>query len=60
MLSIIMKKNLNMNNLDYFNLKFENNETRIILMTVIILVIILLFRKQFNTIIERIIYVSNI
>jgi predicted membrane protein len=52
-----MKKNsnLNMNNLDYFNLVLSEKETRILLIVVIILVIILLFRKQFNTIVERII-----
>jgi len=46
-----MKKN---SSLDNFNIKLENKEIRILLTIVIILVIILLFRKQFSTIIERI------
>jgi hypothetical protein len=41
--------------LNNFNIELNNNQTRIILTIVIILVIILLFKKMFNTIIEKII-----
>jgi hypothetical protein len=51
-----MRKNNKVNkSLDSFNLELTNNQIRIILLTVVILVIILLFRKQFHTNIERII-----
>jgi len=43
------------NNIDYFNLELKNIHNRIILTLVIILVILLLFRKKFNSTIERII-----
>jgi hypothetical protein len=51
-----MKKN----NLDYFHIELQNKEVRILLTIVIILVIILLFRKNFSTMIERIIVFSII
>lgn len=49
-----INKKLN-NNIDYFNLQFNSNQTRIILTIVIILVIMLLFRKKFHSLIERLI-----
>jgi hypothetical protein len=53
-----MKKNnnnLDYHNIDYFNIELQNNEIRVFLTIVIILVIILLFRKKFSNFIERII-----
>ena len=51
-----MKKNSKLiKTLDSFNLELKNNQIRIMLITIIILVIILLFRKQFHTSIECII-----
>jgi len=57
-----MKKNSisNITNLDYFNLELNEKETRVILTIIVILVIILLFRKHFNSITERIIVFSII
>lgn len=51
------KKILNrMNNdINYFNLNLQNNEIKMILTIIVILVIILLFRKNFNTIIEKLV-----
>ena len=49
-----INKKLN-NNIDYFNLQFNSNQIRIILTIVIILVIMLLFRKKFHSLIERLI-----
>jgi hypothetical protein len=48
-----MKKNIN--KLDYFQIELKNEEIKVLLTIVIILVIILLFRKKFSNIIERII-----
>lgn len=49
-------KNLNkMNSLNNFALELNNNEIRIILTVVIILIITLLFRKSFHNIIEKLI-----
>jgi len=51
-----MKKNSKLSKtLDSFNIELNNKQIRIMLITVVILVIILLFRKQFHTSIERII-----
>jgi predicted membrane protein len=55
-----MKKKVNSNiqnvqNIDQFNLDLENTQIRILLTVVIILVIILLFRKSFSNILERVI-----
>ena len=41
--------------LNNFNIELNNNQTRIILTIVIILVIVLLFKKMFNTVLEKII-----
>jgi hypothetical protein len=43
------------NNLNSYNLKLENEQSRIILAVIIILVIVLLFRKSLYSIFERII-----
>ena len=48
-----MKKNIS--NLDYFNIELQNNKIRVLLSIIIILVIILLFRKKLSNTIERII-----
>ena len=45
----------NNNNLNSYNLKLENEQTRIILTVIIILVIVLLFRKSLYTIFEKIV-----
>lgn len=42
-------------NINYFNLQFKNEEIRLILVTIVILVIILLFKNQFVSILEKII-----
>jgi signal transduction histidine kinase len=39
--------------LNNFNIELNNNQTRIILTIVIILVIVLLFKKMFNTVLEK-------
>jgi hypothetical protein len=48
------KSKINMK-LDNYNVKLTDNQIRIMIVTVIILVIILVFRKQFHNIVERII-----
>jgi len=48
------KSKINMK-LDNYNVKLTGNQIRIMIITVIILVIILIFRKQFHNIVERII-----
>ena len=53
-----MPRNKNLNNissLNNFALELNNNETRILLTVVIILIIALLFRKSFHSIIEKLI-----
>lgn len=51
----IKKVNLNKMNLNNYNVKLTPEQVRIMIVSVIILVIILIFRKQFHNIVERII-----
>lgn len=46
------------NNKDYFNIELKTNHTRLLLTILIILVIILLFRKNIDTILEKLIIFS--
>lgn len=43
------------NNINYFKIEFKNEQIRVILITIVILIVILLFRKQFAYVFEKII-----
>lgn len=55
-----MKKNINNTNFSSFNIDLNQKQIRIILIIIIIFLIILLFRKSFSNMIERIIVFSMV